>query len=109
MRVVISVTYSEIFDGDTPDLKDLLNDIPSEVVISILSLINSQLYLGHDLKTQIRILNFLTFRQSDQTKSKILSRLIKKSEKEPSIEFFGLLYSTEFIHYELLNYRCKLP
>lgn len=105
MRVVISVTYSEIFDGDTPDLKDLLNDIPSEVVISILSLINSQLYLGHDLKTQIRILDFLTFRQSDQTKSKILSRLIKKSEKEPSIAFFGLLYSTEFIHYELLNYR----
>lgn len=105
MRVVISVTYSEIFDGDIPNLRDLLDDIPSEVVVSILSLINSQLYLGHDLKTQIIIFNFLTIRQSDITRNKILSRLLRKSEKEPSIEFFGLLYSTEFIHYELLNYR----
>jgi hypothetical protein len=105
MIVAISISYSEIFDGETPNLNDLLNDIPSEVVISILSLINSQLYLEHDLRTQLRIFNFLTFRQDEKTKSKILSRLIKKSDREPTVEFFGLLYSTEFIHYELINYR----
>jgi len=105
MRVVISPTYSDIFEGDVPSLNDLLKDIPSEVVITILSLINSQLYLGNSIETQMRIFEFLSFRQSSETKSKILSRLIKKSEKEPSIEFFGLLYSTEFIHYELVHYR----
>jgi hypothetical protein len=105
MRTVISVSYSDIFEGDIPNLKVLLEEIPSEVVITILSLINSQLYLGHDLKTQIKILDFLTFRQSEEIKNSLLSRLIKKSKKDPSIEFFGLLYSTEFIHHELLNYR----
>lgn len=105
MRIVISITYSEIFEGDVPNLKDLLIDIPSEVVVTILSLINSQLYLDHSLKTQVRILDFLTLRQSDQIKTKIFSRLIKRSEKEPSVELFTPLYTTEFIHYELLNFK----
>ncbi len=106
MRIAITPTYSDVFDGDVPKLEDLIADIPSETIISMLSLISSHLYLnGHGLPTQFSILKFITFRQPPQTRLEILQRLQQKSEREQSIEFFTQLYCMEFAHYEFTHYR----
>jgi hypothetical protein len=39
MKMVITPVYSDIFDGEKPTLEFLINDIPSEVIISILCVI----------------------------------------------------------------------
>ena len=105
MYLVITPTYSDIFEGDLPELETLLSDIPSEVCLSILGLINAQLYYGRGLETQLGIVEFLTFRQTAQTQRVIIEKMLKRKSKEPSIEFFSLLYTTEFINYELINFR----
>lgn len=106
MRIAITPTYTDIFDGDVPKLEDLIADIPSETIISMLSLISSHLYLsGHGLPTQFSILTFITFRQPPQNRLKILERLQQKSRREQSIEFFTQLYCMEFAHYEFTHYR----
>ncbi len=106
MKITITPTYSDIFDGEVPKLEDLIKDIPSETVISILSVISSYLYLeGNGLKTQFRVLNFLNLRQSLETRQSILQRLFRRADKEESIEFFTQLYCMEFLHYEFTHYR----
>lgn len=105
MYLVITPTYSDIFEGDLPELETLLSDIPSEVCLSILGLINAQLYYGRGLETQLGIVEFLTFRQTAQTQRVIIEKMLKRKSKEPSIEFFSLLYTTEFINHELINFR----
>ncbi len=108
MKMIITPVYSDIFEGEKPTMASLLNDIPSEVIITILCLINAKLYSEqHKWKTQIDIFNFLTFRQPDDLKVEILSKVFKRVERNNNeqIALFASVFCMEFIHFELLNYR----
>lgn len=108
MRMIITPVYSDIFEGEKPTLEFLLNDIPSEVIIAILCVINAKLYSGkHTVETQVELFDFLTSRQTDELKFKIINNVFKRVERnnnEP-IKFFASIFCMEFIHFELLNYR----
>lgn len=45
MEMIITPTYSDLFDGKVPELDQLLFDIPSELTLSILSKMNAELYI----------------------------------------------------------------
>lgn len=39
------ITYKDIFPGEIPSLEQLLSDIPSELIVSIVCAINAELHL----------------------------------------------------------------
>ncbi len=108
MKIVITPVYSDIFEGEKPNYNTLLEDIPSEIIIVFLSLINAKLYSGgHSFKAQFEIFDLFMRRQPNEIKSQIIlkaSQKIKQNNNE-LLDFFSPLYCMEFIHREILNYR----
>jgi len=108
MKLSISAGYSDLFNEEKPTMESLLEDIPSELVISILSKLNAELYLREDQSdTQIRIFRFLLQRQPKEVVDGIFANLFAKTRRNPNepVHFFTTVANLEFIHYELINYR----
>lgn len=108
MQLNISVGYSDLFKGEKPSLHELISDLPSELIISILAKLNAEIYFNsNELTTQVKILTFLLQRQAKEVRDEIFSNLARKSHRNPKdpVYFFTTLANMEFIHYELLNYR----
>ncbi len=103
MEFIITPTYSDIFDDEIPKLTDLLKDIPSNVTLSMLCLINAELFLGKRA-TQRKLFDLISRRFDSVLRNRILDRL-SKYETEQRVDIFSIRYSLEFIHYELINYR----
>lgn len=105
MQLGITFTYSDIFDEPAPELHLLLANSDSRRNITILSAINAKLYLNRNADADI--LNLLLSGQPQSIAHKIKSRLNKLSISSPSssTSIFTTLYTLEFIHYELLNFR----
>lgn len=111
-KFIIIPTYSDIFDEEKPSINNLISDIPSKVIISLLAMMNAKLYLDeHNPEIQKELFELISRRFDKKQKYKIYTRLLtlllKDDEKEEQNEFtlFATKFNLEFIHHELLNYR----
>ncbi|HMG68512.1 MAG TPA: hypothetical protein VK588_12530 [Chitinophagaceae bacterium] len=112
MRVILIPDYEEIFWGEKPEMSSLINDIPSKVIISLMSLINSELTFGiNDKQSQIKLFQFISQRFGEEDYQKIRQQIEKFYKKtfingsNSEIAIFGLRYTMELISRELANYR----
>jgi hypothetical protein len=108
MQLNISIGYSDLFKGEKPSLSELLSELPSELIISILAKLNAEIYFNsNEQATQVKIFKMLLQQQSKEVRNEIFSNLAEKSRRNPNdpVYFFTTLANMEFIHYELLNYR----
>jgi hypothetical protein len=108
MESILTPTFKDFFNEPIVEPIELIKDVPSNVIIGYLSLINAQLFLGKkDISTQLQILENFTRRFPIEQKRDFLDKLmafkIKTNATYPII--FNSWYVTEFIKYELLNYR----
>jgi hypothetical protein len=113
MKVLFIPSYKDIFQGGKPDILSLLHDIPSKVIIALMSIINSELFLnGKEKHSQIKIFDYVTrrFQENDyQIIRNKIERFYEKMRLENGhnieIGLFDIRYTIEFISRELLNYR----
>lgn len=107
MNISINPVFSDIFDENEPDIFDLLGNIPSNLIISILAHFNAELYLSDGIETQIKILESISRRFEKTTRDKILNKvkkqIIKNSNSE--VNLFTIKTNLEFIHFELINFK----
>ncbi len=106
MAFVITPSYEDIFSGKRPELSELLSDIPSSVILRILSYFDAQLFLSEDIQTQKKLLSYLLKRQNNETRFSIISNyeIIKKNADDAEYSVFSRLYIKAFIHYVLINF-----
>ncbi|ARV13842.1 hypothetical protein [Polaribacter sp. SA4-12] len=105
MEINTTPIYSDIFNDQEPDIVFLLKGIPSSMIITLLSYINSELYLKSDNKTQIKIFKKITERFDLKTKTEVYNNLRKLIQENPRINIFTIKINLEFIHYVLVNYQ----
>ncbi|AFU69507.1 hypothetical protein P700755_002780 [Psychroflexus torquis ATCC 700755] len=103
MEINTIPTYSDIFNEPEPDIDFLLKEIPSSMIITLLSYINSELYLNSDNKTQIKIFQKVTERFDFTIKTEIYNSLNRLIQENPRINIFTIKINLEFIHYVLVN------
>ena len=106
MAFVITPSYEDIFSGKRPELSELLSDIPSSVILRILSYFDAQLFLSEDIQTQKKLLSYLLKRQNNETKFSIILNyeIVKKNAEDAEYSVFSRLYIKAFIHYVLINF-----
>ncbi|SFH04942.1 hypothetical protein [Pontibacter chinhatensis] len=107
MRIVAAPTYRHIFDEPAPQLTELLKDIPTKVIIGVVSVINAELYLkAEEPETHKKILDFLLFRQNQKTKRLIIERIYANAvnSEGAGIAIFSTHLLLEFLHHSLLHY-----
>lgn len=106
MYIAITPDYKDILNEEVPNLKDLIADIPTYVIVTYLSKLNSKLYLESSIENQVEILGELLKRQDFELKKKIIKNIIlfsnsTKSKRE--IVIFSNLHLLSLIHYALCN------
>lgn len=106
MTFVITPSYEDIFSDKRPELSELLSDIPSSVVLRILSYLDAQLFLNEDIQTQFKLLKYLLKRQKKETILSIVHNygVLKDNAEDAEYSVFSRLYIKAFIHYVLINY-----
>lgn len=110
MQLATSLKFSDVFDGPEPKLADLLENIPSDFSITLLSIINAQIYLDQSMQRQLRLIGIILNRQPKEVKDGITNKIagVLAKQGQPSIGIFSQRCSFEFAHYELTHYR-SLP
>ncbi|WP_222936142.1 hypothetical protein [Neolewinella lacunae] len=102
--LLVPFSYSQLFPGkETPAIDELLQHIPSRIVLVVLSYINHHLYLR---TSEDKIFDFLARNWSDKVKNGILAAATvaaRKAGHQPT--FFSPWLVMEFIKQELLNWR----
>jgi hypothetical protein len=54
MQLNISIGYSDLFKGEKPSLSELLSELPSELIISMLAKLNAEIYFNsNEFATQV--------------------------------------------------------
>ena len=100
----VPFSYSQLFpDEEPPDIDELLKDIPSRIVMIVLSYINHHLHLG---TPENEIYDFISRNWSQKAKYGILaaaSVAAKKAGHRPT--FFSQWLTMDFVKRELLNWR----
>jgi hypothetical protein len=107
MQIVETPSFRDIFKEDPPSLNALIEDIPSNVIITFLSFINAQLFLSLEGKqSQIGIWQLITRRFPEKLRREIFSGIYPFIEKQKDgVIIFATWHITEFIQHELINYR----
>lgn len=108
MKLAIIPTYEDIFGENPPELSELIADIPSDLIASIVSVMNGELYLNQDnFKSQIKLLNFLLHRQSIETCTEINKKISEQYSRKGIDEFsiFSTHLNIHFLHLSLKHYH----
>ena len=107
MTLYTTVNYTDLYPGNKPTIEELLEGIPSNLLIMILSVINSEITAAKDFKeVQTRMTSFIAQRFSQSELLNIDRRLsIFKEKTQGTSIIWGKRYVLEFIKYEFLNYR----
>lgn len=98
--------YKDVFDGNAPGILDLIQDIPTEVIVSITSVLNAELHLNSiGNSVQKKLLNLFIRRQTPKIKKDILLKLSFHSINKPidEITIFSIHTNLEFLHFCLNN------
>lgn len=100
----VPFSYSQMFPNkETPAIRELLQDIPSRIVLVVLSYINHHLYLRTN---EDKIFAFLARNWPSDVKHGIMAAALvaaRKAGHHPT--FFSHWLITDFIKQELLNWR----
>lgn len=100
----VPFSHSQLFpDKEQPEIDELLKNIPSRIVMIVLSYINHHLYLGTPEKD---IYDFISRNWSHKVKYGILAAATvaaKKAGHRPT--FFSQWLTMDFVKRELLNWR----
>lgn len=107
MKMLVTLSYLDIFDGPVPPIEDLLEGISSDSIIATLSIINAQLYLDQSFRKQLTIASELLNDENPQIKNAIFGKLAEFKARQSLVDyaFFSIQFCLEFIHHELLHYR----
>ncbi len=109
MQMKTTPGFKEFFNNEpTPNIAELLEDIPSKCIIGIFSKINAEVSLQSNSsnETQQKCYNFLTQRFTKEQKLKIYLGLKPFfDEDKENFTLFSSLYLVEFIKHELINHR----
>lgn len=108
MIMVTVPYYRDLFDGRMLGLEELLDGIPSEVIVGLLAMIHSEFQLETDeVLVQDKILQLFLQRQPISVQRQFRSRLIGSSHSGSYEKsgFFSMTYVLEFMHYVLVNYN----
>lgn len=85
-----------------------MENISSEFSITLLSIINAQIYLDQSMTRQFKVIGIILQRQSQEMKDMITRKMAEALVRRPtSIGVFSVNCSMEFIHYELVNFRVR--
>jgi hypothetical protein len=108
MSISIFPKYSNIFPNQPiPTLDELLTDIPSKLVIGILSYINGRLYINESIEEQEYLFNLMIERLDEKDinsiKTNYDSFVINYSRKD--LYIFPLYTMLQFIEWEVVHYR----
>jgi len=106
MKINVLPSYKEIFNEEPSSLSELLFDIPSSIVISLLSGISATLSTKDDLDSQIKIYQIFISKLPEGQKKKIFDGIypyIKLNKN--NLKLFSIWTCTEFIERELIDYR----
>ena len=106
MKLNVLPTYNQIFKEEKVTLSELLFDIPSSLVITLLSGISATLSAKDDLENQLRIYNIFSSRLTENQKNIIFDGIypyVKLNEND--LKLFSIWTCTEFIERELIEYR----
>jgi hypothetical protein len=107
--VSLKIEYTQLFNEETPDFKEVSKNISSIQIIKFLSLINSVLWKDGSLDSQISLLKMFISRADMEFKKSILDNLaialFNNSKEENKANIFDIVYTTDYILYELNNYR----
>lgn len=108
MSIAIFPKYSNIFPNQPiPNIEDLLSDVPSKLVIGILSYINGRLYINESIEEQEYLFNLMIERLDnagiDTIKTNYDSFVANYSRND--IYIFPLYTLLQFIEWEVVNYR----
>lgn len=104
MNVILVVEYKHLFEGNRPNPKELLSDIPSSHIIGIMAMINDVLTLRtNSLETQAYLMYNLAQDFPEDIRDKILGKAgIKLKE---NYEIFNFPFTVEMINRELINFK----
>lgn len=108
MKFGIVPRYIDLFEEPIPELDDLLEEISSELIIGLLTMIHAEIHLSvNDFSSQGKILELLLRRQPLARQQRFLYNLNKSNRNELDEDFglFVMSYVLEFMHYALINYR----
>lgn len=97
--------YNDLFDDEIPVISKLLNEIPSNIIIRVLSHINSQLYIDNSLKNQNEIFGYLINRIDEVEKKRIIDRYNSLLNRKDDLIAFPVYSNLKLIESEILNYR----
>jgi len=102
MSLQLMLSYREVFDKMPNTIEDLTKDLPSKIVIYFLSLINSRIQRDSDED----VFRFVTRNWPESKINFILKAKLKYEESRSArVVFFSEWMVTEYIKYELINYR----
>ena len=107
MRVAVTPHYKDLFPGGNETLEDLLEGVPSLVVLELIALIDAELFSRDEgAPTQVKIFDLMLGRQSPQSKLLILSRIYRdKDDSGYTHQFFSRHYNLTLMHYILVNFQ----
>ncbi|MCU0432154.1 MAG: hypothetical protein MUC87_01715 [Bacteroidia bacterium] len=110
MGFVILLRYTDLYDGKTPQIQEVLKGIPSETIISLACYVNAQKHLNpFDPSQDIQIFQKMIERLPKDEHYELNSRLkssiesIQKAERDFSI--FPLSQMLSLIEYVLVNFQ----
>ncbi len=103
MKLNITILYKDIFDTSAPDVDELLKEINSSIVMSLLAILNSMVQFH---KSFDEIFDFLSRTWTEEGKLFLRER-IKKYYSTYKVEnkFFNRLIILRMMEYEFQNYR----
>lgn len=107
MQITLTPYYKDIFNEEVPDLKKLIAEVPTKVLVAYLSYLNSKLYLNSSIEHQIEILNEMLKRQNSETKHQIkenIKRFISTNKGNREIGLVSNFHLLSLIHYSLCSY-----
>lgn len=107
MIMVTVPHYRDLFDGRMLGIEELLDGIPSEVIVGLLAMIHSEFQLQTDeLSVQDKILQLFLQRQPITVQHQFISRLVGGSSagSYEKSGLFSMTYVLDFMHYALVNY-----
>lgn len=108
MSIAIIPKYTTLFPKtDKPDLKLLMQNTPSRLVIGVLSFLNSSFYIDESLDNQEKFFYLLIERLPNEERNETIKNLQDFKMRYPGsrISIFPLYTNLNFIEWEVLNYR----
>lgn len=110
MSAAIFPYLRDIFPDENYDcINDILDGVPSDIVIKIASFINTKLYINDRYITQREIFNTIVFQNGIENPELINENLLKFEKKNSGNELalFPLYITMQLIQHEISNYRVK--